>query len=388
MEQTQLSLIFGLNACFGRPNGSALMDYTNIGQLLNVTMEYYKSGMVTVPIFGFELGNEISWSIDGDIYAKDFSNIHSLIRESWSSWKAPYPQMIGPDAEQRASAWEWNREILETLNEISHHSVGSIQRALTYHHYPNCNSPNGNVSIFNLECLSSIGFMARNYTTLLADAYGVEVWMGEGSEHSGGGVLGLTNVFTSSFYYLYQLCELAKHGVKGTIRSDLVGGYYELINHTTSEPTPDYWMLYLWRMNIGDSMFNSTVKGVDGDAERISNVDGETNVRGYAFEHRDDSNRLVMVLINFNLWDTVEVDVNIKASEWGLEFPLNFDEYHIVGVGEDGLKTKTIAVNGVVLKYTNGQFPSLKPIRRPGSDRDGIITVSPKSIVFVHYYAD
>merc|ERR1719242_697274 len=78
MDDTQLSLVFGLNACFGRPNRSALMDYTNIDQLFNVTLDYYHSGRIKLPIYGFELGNEISWSIDGDIYARDFANIHSM----------------------------------------------------------------------------------------------------------------------------------------------------------------------------------------------------------------------------------------------------------------------------------------------------------------------
>merc|ERR1719242_2471475 len=144
MDDTQLSLVFGLNACFGRPNRSALMDYTNI---------------------------------------------HSMIKEKWTDYgmeKEMVPFMIGPDAEQRSSAWQWNLEILNTLNDISYGNVPSIQRALTYHHYPNCNSPNGNVSVFSMDCLSSIGFMARNYTSKLADVYGVEVWMGEGSGHSGG----------------------------------------------------------------------------------------------------------------------------------------------------------------------------------------------------------
>eukprot|EP01084_Bolivina_argentea_P177827 307514_1 len=66
IDATQLSLIFGLNACFGRPNRSSLMNYTNIVQLFNFTIQQYQSSAVESPIYAFELGNEIEWSIDRD----------------------------------------------------------------------------------------------------------------------------------------------------------------------------------------------------------------------------------------------------------------------------------------------------------------------------------
>eukprot|EP01084_Bolivina_argentea_P004809 9111_1 len=406
IDNTQLSLLFGLNACFGRPNRSSLMNYTNIEQLLNFTIQQYKNNFVTTPIYAFELGNEIQWSIAGDIYAQDFANIQSILNTYWTNAKlSNIPYMVGPDAQQTTQGWEWNSQILSTLDDISHDNISSIQRALTYHHYPNCGSPNGNISVFNLGCLSSIEFMAINYTTMLADQYNVDVWMGEGSEHSGGGVLNLTNVFVSSFYYLYQLCELATYGVKGSMRSDLVGGYYELINHTTSIPTPDYWMLYMWRQFIGDTLYNSSLTfsndsitqpwnysnelkdewkwnlskdDILDEVKNMYNAAQETYVRGYSFSYKNNSDEYMIILLNYHLWNIGMVNISIINNN---NIIYDYDEYHIVGIGADGIKTKTIQVNGVTLTYENGQFPNIKPI-----SGNGIVEMAPKTITFVHMF--
>ena len=138
MDATQLSVIFGFNACFGRPNRSEAMDTSNIEQLVDFTLQQYQSGAVTSHMFGFELGNEISWSIDGDAYARDFAAVQTLINTSWNEagLGEHVPYMIGPDAEQTAQGWQWNAQILDTLDHISDGQVPTIQRALTYHHYP------------------------------------------------------------------------------------------------------------------------------------------------------------------------------------------------------------------------------------------------------------
>lgn len=41
------------------------------------------------------------------------------------------------------------------------------------------------------------------------------------------------------------------------MRSDLIGGDYQLIDKDTFLPNPSYWILYLMKMFVGDRMYSA-----------------------------------------------------------------------------------------------------------------------------------
>jgi heparanase 1 len=84
------------------------------------------------------------------------------------------------------------------------------------------------------------------------------VVLGEGGPHNGGGIMGITNTFASSSYYMDALGLLPVVGVTGFNRQALVGGDYELLNRTTFLPNPDYWVAYGYRLLVGPKVLSAT----------------------------------------------------------------------------------------------------------------------------------
>ncbi len=56
------------------------------------------------------------------------------------------------------------------------------------------------------------------------------------------------------------------------MRSDLIGGDYELINHKNFIANPDYWILYLFKMFVKNKVYKSNVFN-----SNIGNVEGICN---------------------------------------------------------------------------------------------------------------
>lgn len=83
------------------------------------------------------------------------------------------------------------------------------------------------------------------------------VVLGEGGPHNGGGIMGVTNTFASSSYYMDALGLLPVVGVTGFNRQALVGGDYELLNRTTFLPNPDYWVAYGYRLLVGPKVLTT-----------------------------------------------------------------------------------------------------------------------------------
>ena len=59
----------------------------------------------------------------------------------------------------------------------------------------------------------------------------------------------------------------------------MTGGDYELIDHITFEPNPDYWILYMWKQLIGDKLCYFTLMA-------------------FGFSLKNDENSIVLAAIN------------------------------------------------------------------------------------------
>eukprot|EP00483_Globobulimina_turgida_P005729 UN05739 len=217
-----------------------------------------------------------------------------------------------------------------------------------------------------MACLKEIVLYASNYS-YLATMSGSIGWMGEGAEYSHGGINNVTNTFTDSFYYVYQLCELLQNGIQGTARSTLVGGSYELIDTNTHIPNPDYWILYIWSQLIGNKMFESRISFINGI--------NDDYIRGYSLEAKQDNKQYVVVLINFHLTYSVILTIEMEMNN---NKTYEYEEYVLKGIGFNGLQTKSISVNNQVMQYKNGKFPILK-----AQNATNMIELPPASIRFV-----
>ncbi len=105
------------------------------------------------------------------------------------------------------------------------------------------------------------------------------------------------------------------------------------------------------------------------------NIGNVSYVRAWSFALKNDNkNGVYVVLVNYGLYKDEIIDINVIDSN-GI---YKYYEYHIIGIGYDGLQTQTISVNGKLLRFENQKFPLLEALNGTGS-----VIVKPKSIVFV-----
>ena len=192
--KTNLTLVFGLNACYGRPGHDESMNFTNIEQLFNYTINEMNKTIIK-NLYGFEYGNSEGQQhgsneyalIGVDAYSTDFFNLYKLIQKYFVSNSFNVYAMA--DDDNLSSDFNKNYSV-QFLNNLQNYAkennlkTSDIIHRFTYHNYPNCGYPYENTTVFELSCLQKIDEMA-NYTSTFTKNYGVTAWLGEGSEHSG-----------------------------------------------------------------------------------------------------------------------------------------------------------------------------------------------------------
>ena len=87
--KTNVSLIFGLNACYGRKTASSSMNFSNIIALMDYTESMRNKA---ANLYGFEFGNELNSKqkngdirVDAKIYGEDFYVLFEIIARSLPS---------------------------------------------------------------------------------------------------------------------------------------------------------------------------------------------------------------------------------------------------------------------------------------------------------------
>jgi heparanase len=120
-----------------------------------------------------------------------------------------------------------------------------------------------------------------------ANAPGRPLWVDEFGNTACGGVVGYSNTFAASFYYLNALGRMARAGVKVATRWTLSGPQpYALVDDTTLTPRPDYWAALLWRRLMGTRVVES---------KRIKLADG---VRSYSTCSPGNAGGVTTLLLN------------------------------------------------------------------------------------------
>jgi heparanase 1 len=65
-QKAKIRLVFGLNAMYGRSNSTSHWDPSNAKSLLNYTASN------KMPVYGFELGNELEHKVTANVMAEDY----------------------------------------------------------------------------------------------------------------------------------------------------------------------------------------------------------------------------------------------------------------------------------------------------------------------------
>lgn len=166
----------------------------------------------------------------------------------------------------------------------------------------------------------------------------------------------LSNTFAAGFMWLDKLGLSARMGIEVVMRQVLFGaGNYHLVDENF-EPLPDYWLSLLFKKLVGTKVLMASVKGPDRSKLRV--YLHCTNINHPRYKEGD------LTLYALNLHNVTK--------RLQLPHPLfnkQVDKYLIKPSGPDGLLSKSVQLNGQILKMVDEQtLPALteKPLR-PGS---------------------
>eukprot|EP01060_Flectonema_neradi_P027187 TRINITY_DN36817_c0_g1_i1.p1 TRINITY_DN36817_c0_g1~~TRINITY_DN36817_c0_g1_i1.p1 ORF type:complete len:478 (+),score=64.31 TRINITY_DN36817_c0_g1_i1:52-1485(+) len=317
-KATDAKLIFAINANYGRTDG-VHWDPTNAKALIEhtVAMKYN--------VFGFEYGNELGYN--ASVFAAGLHQLHDIIEEAYS--KDPslvVPKIIAPDE------ITWNdgffRELIPLVKDIVH--------AVTWHQYPlgeGYNNPNLNSNIMSPvqhERWFHLAATASATTANVSDGK-LQVWMGESGGCANGAHNGTSNRFMDAFWYIDSLGGLAAAGQKVFCRQTVIGGNYEVVDHRTMDPNPDYYGALAFNQLMGTTVLNSTT------------TDG--NVRAWAHCSRTGGS-VTFLLINFGN-DTVQVKLPASSQP-------SRDEYHLTA---RYINDTNVFLNGNMMTFDSDLTP-------------------------------
>lgn len=346
---TGLRIVFGVNACTGRLSNSTPMDFSNIRALLEATAASPHRAVLV----GLELGNEVvGTTISATAWGTDAQTLRALADQVFGQ---SVLFMGGPDGASPTNA----RDALGNAS-------GAVQK-LTYHHYPGC-EPSGFYAL-DLTCLGIV----ENWGFLFSGvglAAGAATWAGETAEHGGGGVRNLTDTWSSSLYYAWQLASLGVTGVELSARQALVGGDYGLLTNDGSfDPHPDFFVLWLFRALVGG--------GARGYAVDVNVPVNATGVRVFALDAATVvGTARVVVIVSLNV-----VGVSTRVRLAGALFSGPRTEWHMTGT--PGVELAAVRCNGVLLSVgPAGELPAWRGLGVAAA-ADSDVVVNAASVVFV-----
>ena len=346
-SDTNLELVFGLNAVWGRKNHNLTepLDMTNIRALLKY------ASVNRIPLYGVELGNE-KCGPPPDVFAKDYENLKSILNELWSD-ESSRPKLIGNDCNTNPS---YLKEWLPLLND-------TVLDVLTYHRYVGYG--------LDPQLASEImtpKFLDQAIDSELTDVHSEfapssDLWVGEGAAAWHSGRANVTDAWVSSFWWSDALGTLAQYNHTGYQRQTLIGGAYGLINRVNFTPNPDYYVGLLFKRLMGDVVLKPmTNPGTDGW------------LRVYAHCTNNGSGDLTVLAINvandtiFDLKSLNSVDISNYRR----------DQYVFTSTS---LNSRSLYLNGKLLQSSeDGSIPDLEPQRiHEGGPK---IVLNPQTISF------
>jgi heparanase 1 len=346
------SIAFGLNGCFGRTGADASMDFSNARAIMEATAASPHAAALAF----WELSNEVvPRTISAAQWVADAAVLRNMSTAIFGARGLVAPPLVGPD--QGGAAVE---DVVGALAG----RVGALA-AITYHQYPQCTAPPTSTAFVMLpSCLAQLGEAAAGYANSSQAIAGLATWLGEGADHSGGGIPGLTDTFRSSFYYASLVGAAPLAGVELMARQCLNGGDYELLQRGSFAPNPDFWILWLAKkvLRQGARALNAT-----SSAPALA-----SGLQVFSFDASAASGgATALLVVNTHASNTYFLSLG------GVNLAGPRVEWHVTG--DVAAVHGPIAINGHVM---SGDLP---PIAELGARAaaGSVLVVAPASIAFV-----
>lgn len=334
------------------------MDRSNAHALFTATA----SSPHVAALWGWELSNEVvPDKVAPAAWVADVAALKADAAAAFSAQGLAPPPFVGPDQ----SCCTAQKDVAAAL------PTPGILSAITYHEYPECTLATAGGVVLEPACLLHIDSDAAGAVAAaaLAPPPAPQVWMGEGADHSGGGVAGLTDTFASSFYTAWLYGASAQNGVSLTARQCLSGGDYELLQRGSFAPNPDFWTVWLFKTLFGGGV---GVRAVEASAPPTSGV------RVFAFEAAAGTGG-TLALLALNLQLGTPVAISIGGSGAGRART----EFHLTSPNVTA-PHGDVFCNGEQLNMDPGTHapPAWRGLGRPGA-AGSPLTLAPASIAFV-----
>lgn len=146
----------------------------------------------------------------------------------------------------------------------------AVVDAVTYHWYPLIGNCQGILPMQLCKFLPFVASVEKAITSAFNEtedkfvrmqklANGKPLWLGEGALAAVGGRDGVTNVFASTLFYLFELGQAAITSHSVVLRQALAGASYSLIDEHSQTPLPDYWGALLHKRLMGTQVHKVTI---------------------------------------------------------------------------------------------------------------------------------
>lgn len=391
-KATGAKIIFGLNALAGRTvqhdlSSTGAWDSSNAESFIRYTVKK------NYPIYGWELGNELSGNgvgtrIAADQYAIDTNALQKIVQNIYNGVE-PKPLIVAPGGFFDAN---WFKEFLDktskSLDVLTHH-IYDLGPGVDTHLVEKILDPSyldGEANTFR-----------SLHDTLKSSASSAVSWVGEagGAYNSGRNLV--SNSFVYSFWYSDQLGMSAAFDTKTYCRQSLIGGNYGLLDAANYVPNPDYYSALLWHRLMGRSVLSTSFFGTKkirayahcakqskGIMVLLINLDNSTTVLGkVAFNGTWSSEQKHTHHNHHHHYQhrSGKYDKSSDKLPRSLQSETTREEYHLSAKDGD-LHSRIMLLNGNILSVdSSGNIPTLQPVNINSSKP---IVVRPLSIVFVH----
>ncbi|MGK2956740.1 MAG: hypothetical protein ACSLFI_13875 [Solirubrobacterales bacterium] len=245
--------------------------------------------------------------------------------------------------------------------------TGDAYDAVSYHQYPaygdsdKCKNLTPRLPADTLsDAFLDIPKGAYEYMDQMRDEHapGKPLWIDESGNTACGGVLGYSDKFISTFYYLNSLGYLAQQGVEVVTRWTISGPQpYALIDDETLKPRADYWAALMWRKLMGETVLAPEVESPD------------PKVRVYSQCLPDSVGGVTTLLLNTNRTEARSVSLDRPGSD-------SASQYVVTGA----LDGDEVSLNGALLEAgADGTPPEITGV----PVQEGSISVPAASYAFV-----
>jgi heparanase len=238
-------------------------------------------------------------------------------------------------------------------------ATGPVFDAFSYHFYTTLSERCVGKAGLSWEKVLTPAYLDRNpaaeaYYAKLRDAYlpGKAIWLTETGEAGCGGDR-WASAFVDSFRFADQLGVLAQKNVQTVMVNTLASSDYGLLDESTYEPRPNYWLAFLWKRTMGSKVLDP------GAAP-------PTNLRLYAHCMKDQKGGVSLMALNIDGKSDVRIQIPVEGERYTFS--------------SSDLLSKDIFLNGSKLKVTeDGTVPRL----HGGKLMPGIVDLPPQTITFI-----